>query len=254
MSTTVGRRGRLFAPQPAEQRGGDPVDPGAPSREAGYLAGEQVDGGAWTAPRSEFFKGRQVPGFEAEKLLVHQCPSFARRASRTWCSKYPIISVEDGHGPSRTGDGWEISSRRKLGKDVQLVGRRPCFRHQPPASCARESSAANRHPRFLVKDQTRSARSPRRSQRSRMGSQCHAPPTTPRSSSPPLGRETGGIRPIGRHRRWAPTRIAESRRDRSRAPPIAPPSTNPAPAHRGGSWARGRVLRQGAGRLSTRIK
>jgi enolase len=38
----------------------------------------------------------------------------------TWCSKYPIISIEDGMS-EHDWDGWKLLTDR-LGKDVQLVG------------------------------------------------------------------------------------------------------------------------------------
>jgi enolase len=84
--------------------------------EAGYLAGEQVMVGLDCAA-SEFFKDGKYR-FEAEKLSYTNA-QFADVLA-TWCSKYPIISVEDGMA-EQDWDGWEILTK-KLGKDVQLVG------------------------------------------------------------------------------------------------------------------------------------
>jgi enolase len=38
----------------------------------------------------------------------------------TWCSRYPIVSIEDGMS-EHDWDGWKLLTER-LGKDVQLVG------------------------------------------------------------------------------------------------------------------------------------
>jgi enolase len=84
--------------------------------EAGYLAGEQVLVGLDCAA-SEFFKDGKYR-FEAEKLAYTSAQLTDLLA--TWCSKYPIVSIEDGMA-EQDWDGWEILTR-KLGADVQLVG------------------------------------------------------------------------------------------------------------------------------------
>ena len=84
--------------------------------EAGYLAGEQVLVGLDCAA-SEFFKDGKYR-FEAEKLSYS--PLQLTDLLATWCSKYPIVSIEDGMA-EQDWDGWEILTQ-KLGKDVQLVG------------------------------------------------------------------------------------------------------------------------------------
>jgi enolase len=84
--------------------------------EAGYLAGEQVLVGLDCAA-SEFFKDGKYR-FEAEKL-AYSSAQFTDLLA-TWCSKYPIISIEDGMA-EQDWDGWEILTQ-KLGADVQLVG------------------------------------------------------------------------------------------------------------------------------------
>jgi enolase len=84
--------------------------------EAGYLPGSDVLLGLDCAA-SEFFKDGKYR-FEAEKLSYS--PAQLTDLLATWCSKYPIVSIEDGMA-EQDWDGWEILTQ-KLGKDVQLVG------------------------------------------------------------------------------------------------------------------------------------
>src|SRR3954463_8822534 len=84
--------------------------------EAGYLAGEQVMVGLDCAA-SEFFKDGKYR-FEAEKL-TYSSAQFTDLLA-TWCSKYPIVSIEDGMA-EQDWEGWEVLTK-KLGRDVQLVG------------------------------------------------------------------------------------------------------------------------------------
>jgi phosphopyruvate hydratase len=80
------------------------------------IAGEQVVVGLDCAA-SEFFKDGKYR-FEAEKL-AYTSAQFADLL-QTWCSRYPIITIEDGMA-EQDWDGWELLTQR-LGKNVQLVG------------------------------------------------------------------------------------------------------------------------------------
>jgi len=114
MSTTVGDEGG-FAPNLPNNEAAIQWILRA-IEEAGYLAGEQVLVGLDCAA-SEFFKDGKYR-FEAEKL-AYSSAQFTDMLA-TWCSKYPIISIEDGMA-EQDWDGWEILTQ-KLGADVQLVG------------------------------------------------------------------------------------------------------------------------------------
>jgi enolase len=114
MSTTVGDEGG-FAPNLPNNEAAIQWILRA-IEEAGYLAGEQVLLGLDCAA-SEFFKEGKYR-FEAEKL-AYSSAQFTDLLA-TWCSKYPIISIEDGMA-EQDWDGWEILTQ-KLGADVQLVG------------------------------------------------------------------------------------------------------------------------------------
>ncbi|MBC8023376.1 MAG: phosphopyruvate hydratase [Burkholderiales bacterium] len=114
MSTTVGDEGG-FAPNLPNNEAAIQWILRA-IEEAGYLAGEQVMVGLDCAA-SEFFKDGKYR-FEAEKL-AYTSSQFADVLG-TWCSKYPIISIEDGMA-EQDWEGWEVLTK-KLGKDVQLVG------------------------------------------------------------------------------------------------------------------------------------
>jgi len=114
MSTTVGDEGG-FAPNLPNNESAIQWILRA-IEEAGYLAGEQVMVGLDCAA-SEFFKEGKYR-FEAEKL-AYSSTQFTDLLA-TWCSKYPIVSVEDGMA-EQDWEGWEILTR-KLGRDVQLVG------------------------------------------------------------------------------------------------------------------------------------
>jgi enolase len=114
MSTTVGDEGGFAPNLPSNEAAIQWILRAI--EEAGYLAGEQVMVGLDCAA-SEFFKDGKYR-FEAEKLSYSNA-QFADVLA-TWCSKYPIISIEDGMA-EQDWDGWEILTK-KLGKDVQLVG------------------------------------------------------------------------------------------------------------------------------------
>jgi enolase len=114
MSTTVGDEGG-FAPNLPNNESAIQWILRA-IEEAGYLAGEQVMVGLDCAA-SEFFKEGKYR-FEAEKLS-YSSTQFTDLLA-TWCSKYPIVSVEDGMA-EQDWEGWEILTKR-LGRDVQLVG------------------------------------------------------------------------------------------------------------------------------------
>jgi enolase len=114
MSTTVGDEGG-FAPNLPNNEAAIQWILRA-IEEAGYLAGEQVMVGLDCAA-SEFFKEGKYR-FEAEKL-AYSSTQFTDLLA-TWCSKYPIVSVEDGMA-EQDWEGWEILTK-KLGRDVQLVG------------------------------------------------------------------------------------------------------------------------------------
>jgi enolase len=114
MSTTVGDEGG-FAPNLPNNEAAIQWILRA-IEEAGYLAGEQVMVGLDCAASEFFIDGKYR--FEAEKLSYTSAQFTDMLA--TWCSKYPIISIEDGMA-EQDWDGWEILTK-KLGKDVQLVG------------------------------------------------------------------------------------------------------------------------------------
>jgi enolase len=83
---------------------------------AGYKPGEQIALGLDCAS-SEFYKdGVYDLSAEGERLNAADWASVLQ----TWCSKYPIISVEDGMAEG-DWDGWKLLTER-LGKQVQLVG------------------------------------------------------------------------------------------------------------------------------------
>jgi len=114
MSTTVGDEGGFAPNLPSNEAAIQWILRAI--EEAGYLAGEQVLVGLDCAA-SEFFKDGKYR-FEAEKL-AYSSAQFTDMLA-TWCSKYPIISIEDGMA-EQDWDGWEILTQ-KLGADVQLVG------------------------------------------------------------------------------------------------------------------------------------
>jgi len=114
MSTTVGDEGGFAPNLPSNEAAIQWILRAI--EEAGYLAGEQVMVGLDCAA-SEFFKDGKYR-FEAEKLSYSSAQLTDLFA--TWCSKYPIISIEDGMA-EQDWDGWEILTK-KLGADVQLVG------------------------------------------------------------------------------------------------------------------------------------
>jgi enolase len=114
MSTTVGDEGGFAPNLPNNESAIQWILKAI--EEAGYLAGEDVMIGLDCAA-SEFYKEGKYR-FEAEKLSYTSAQLVDLLA--TWCSKYPIISIEDGMA-EQDWDGWELLTRR-LGKNVQLVG------------------------------------------------------------------------------------------------------------------------------------
>jgi enolase len=85
---------------------------------AGFKPGEDIYI-AMDAAASEFYdenKKKYVFGSTGEELSSDEMVAYWK----DWCSKYPILSIEDGmHEDDWTG--WEKLTR-ELGRDVQLVG------------------------------------------------------------------------------------------------------------------------------------
>ena len=114
MSTAVGDEGG-FAPSVNGQEAAIELILQAIEK-AGYTAGEQVVLGLDCAS-SEFYKdGKYVLGGEGLTLNSEEWIDMLAN----WCSKYPIISIEDGMAEN-DWDGWEKLTLR-LGDKVQLVG------------------------------------------------------------------------------------------------------------------------------------
>lgn len=83
---------------------------------AGYVAGKDIMI-ALDVAASELYKdGNYVLASEGRTLTSAQMVDFYA----DWCSKYPIISIEDGFDES-DWDGFKMQTE-KLGKTVQLVG------------------------------------------------------------------------------------------------------------------------------------
>ena len=114
MPTTVGDEGG-FAPdlesnEAALQLLLEAID------KAGYTAGTDI-ALAIDCAASEYYKdGRYLLEGEGATYTSKQMVD----ALATLCSRYPIISIEDGMG-EHDWDGWKLLTDR-LGKDVQLVG------------------------------------------------------------------------------------------------------------------------------------
>ena len=83
---------------------------------AGFKPGEQIALGLDCAS-SEFYKDGKYH-LEAEGLQL-SAPEWTDILA-TWCSKYPIISIEDGMAEG-DWDGWKHLTER-LGRQIQLVG------------------------------------------------------------------------------------------------------------------------------------
>ncbi len=114
MTTAVGDEGG-FAPNVASHEAAIQMILEAVEK-AGYKPGEQIAIGLDCAA-SEFHKEGKYH-LEGEGLTLSAAEWTDILA--TWCSKYPIISIEDGMGES-DWDGWKHLTD-KLGAKVQLVG------------------------------------------------------------------------------------------------------------------------------------
>jgi enolase len=114
MTTAVGDEGG-FAPNLASHEAAIQMILEAIEK-AGYKPGEQIAIGLDCAA-SEFHKDGKYH-LEGEGLTLS--PAEWTDILATWCSKYPIISIEDGMGES-DWDGWKHLTD-KLGGKVQLVG------------------------------------------------------------------------------------------------------------------------------------
>ncbi len=114
MTTAVGDEGG-FAPNLASHEAAIQMILEAIEK-AGYKPGEQIAIGLDCAA-SEFHKEGKYH-LEGEGLTLSAAEWTDILA--TWCSKYPIISIEDGMGES-DWDGWKHLTD-KLGSKVQLVG------------------------------------------------------------------------------------------------------------------------------------
>jgi enolase len=114
MTTAVGDEGG-FAPNLASHEAAIQMILEAIEK-AGYKPGEQIAIGLDCAA-SEFHKDGKYH-LEGEGLTLSAAEWTDILA--TWCSKYPIISIEDGMGES-DWDGWKHLTD-KLGSTVQLVG------------------------------------------------------------------------------------------------------------------------------------
>jgi enolase len=83
---------------------------------AGYTPGTDI-AVALDCAASEYFKdGRYVLEGEGASYTPQQMADVLA----TWCSRYPIVSIEDGMS-EHDWDGWKLLTER-LGRDVQLVG------------------------------------------------------------------------------------------------------------------------------------
>ena len=85
---------------------------------AGYKAGQQISI-ALDAAASEFYdkKGHYV--FKKSDKSSRSAADMVKLYA-DWCSKYPIVSIEDGLAED-DWDGWQILTK-ELGRKVQLVG------------------------------------------------------------------------------------------------------------------------------------
>ena len=83
---------------------------------AGYVAGKDIMIALDVAASELYKNGNYVLASEGRTLTSAQMVDFYA----DWCSKYPIISIEDGFDES-DWDGFKMQTE-KLGKTVQLVG------------------------------------------------------------------------------------------------------------------------------------
>jgi len=83
---------------------------------AGYVAGKDIMIAIDVAASELYKNGNYVLASEGRTLTSAQMVDFYA----DWCSKYPIISIEDGFDES-DWDGFKMQTE-KLGKTVQLVG------------------------------------------------------------------------------------------------------------------------------------
>jgi enolase len=114
MSTAVGDEGGFAPSLPTNESGFQWMMKAI--EQAGYNPGGDVLLGMDCAA-SEFFKDGKYR-FDAEKLSY--TPAQFVDLMETWCTKYPIVSIEDAMA-EQDWEGWELLTRR-LGKKVQLVG------------------------------------------------------------------------------------------------------------------------------------
>ncbi len=115
MSTAVGDEGG-FAPNLGSNEDALKLIMEAIDR-AGYAAGEQV-AIALDPAASEFCTDGHYVFSRSDGTVLD--PAGMVDFWADWCSRYPIISIEDGMGED-DWDGWEALTRR-LGDKVQLVG------------------------------------------------------------------------------------------------------------------------------------
>ena len=108
------RRGRL-RPRPRVQRGGAAGGPGGVEA-AGYEPGSDVFIALDPATSEVFEDGAYVLEHEGRSLSPEEMAAYWEDA----CSRYPIVSIEDGMD-EEDWDGWKLLTER-LGERVQLVG------------------------------------------------------------------------------------------------------------------------------------
>ena len=109
------RRGRLRA-RPRLQRGGAAGGAGRASRPPGYEPGADVFIALDPATSEIFEDGAYVLEHEGRSLSPEEMAAYWEDA----CSRYPIVSIEDGMD-EEDWDGWKLLTER-LGERVQLVG------------------------------------------------------------------------------------------------------------------------------------
>ena len=114
MSTAVGDEGG-FAPNVANHEAAIQMILQA-IKNAGYTAGTDISV-ALDCAASEFFKDGKYR-LDSEGLVLSAAEWTA--TLKSWCDKYPIVSIEDGMGENDWA-GWEELTR-ELGDRMQLVG------------------------------------------------------------------------------------------------------------------------------------
>jgi enolase len=115
-STTVGDEGGFAPNVKSAQEAIELILKAAES--AGYKPGEQVSI-ALDVAASEFHEKNGSYVFKKSDKSSHSAESLVKMYEE-WCSKYPIVSIEDGLAED-DWDGWQILTR-ELGRKVQLVG------------------------------------------------------------------------------------------------------------------------------------